>query len=412
MAAAAAGALEAAGPTWGPAFGVLAAMRAARVAAHAASGIAWQHDFSMQARLARSAEAALEAGIAGLLASGVADRRGRRRRRAAPGSGGRGRGSGRHAAEGPLSDPEPLLPGHGTDPEPSGAPEGQAPPWLQRQLSTLLDHATDAVPTDSAEASAICSVASDDPWGYEDRGRRQLLRPDSSWIEGPEQARRVPDAGGETAPLPPRVRFTEGREKLELGTKEENVDDSTRLEADCSRGSGDGSAPLAASPSTALLAPGPAPGSVTPAKPGREPQPLPRHCSESGSSPASDSVATTSLLDCSVISSPTHETTLAEAMSRHKQQRSAQMEILIKSTRSRKGFAALTERIHSTIESLAWSDADIPGYIMLGSDGCDLCDECYTEIPEGIGYYKQRIPSLHVACKKCFRKLKVMQNKG
>ncbi len=61
--------------------GVLATLRAARAAAHAASGLAWMQGCSQEARLARSAEAALDAAIAMRCASTAEAMQGRRRRR-------------------------------------------------------------------------------------------------------------------------------------------------------------------------------------------------------------------------------------------------------------------------------------------------------------------------------------------
>ena len=75
------GARRAALPAGASATGVLAALRAARAAAHAASGLAWTQGFGEEARLARSAEAALDAGIAKFIVSGSAIARGRRGRR-------------------------------------------------------------------------------------------------------------------------------------------------------------------------------------------------------------------------------------------------------------------------------------------------------------------------------------------
>ena len=75
------GAMRALPPVAASATGVLAALRAARAASHAASGLAWTQGFSEEARLARSAEAVLEAGIAKFVASGAAPARGRRGRR-------------------------------------------------------------------------------------------------------------------------------------------------------------------------------------------------------------------------------------------------------------------------------------------------------------------------------------------
>ena len=66
------GARRAALPAGASATGVLAALRAARAAAHAASGLAWTQGFGEEARLARSAEAALDAGIARFIVSGSA----------------------------------------------------------------------------------------------------------------------------------------------------------------------------------------------------------------------------------------------------------------------------------------------------------------------------------------------------
>ena len=368
MAAAAAGAHVAAGPMGGPAFGVIAAMRAARAAAHAASGIAWQYEFNSQARLARAAESALEAGIAGLMASGVADRRGRRRRRAVPGSGDRGRGSGRHAAEGPPSDPEPLL---------------------------LLENGS----------QSAGEWLTDDPLGF--RGRPVQDRDRDAELEDGFEDKCAEFYGVQSATAGSQ---TCGGEKRTIGVVTAMPPRASRGVQTTDFGRGDSAQPALACGSSeeapasmqgTSAAGSPQASHASPAVPASA-------CEISGTEikprrqlmvQISDVSTAPELADVAL--EPSDANGVGEDDSYGKEKAEVQLQPTVdKAT----GKPCFTAKMHDEDELAVWKREEHHGFIKLTNPRGAICLDCMVDIPVGVARFIQLLPEGVVACKGCVHK--------
>ena len=391
MAAAMTDADEAMGPAHGThASCVLAALRASRAAAHAASGLAWRHGFASEARLARSAEAALDVGIAGLLADGEPFGRGQRRRRARGGRGGVAR------ANGSLSDSSLARDtlGGGCTEMPIGQEDGCAeyyrvlttaaevqtaplrgPASPGRSVGTITSRplrVSRAVQTQASPAALQPQAAEELAPSIEtkDPAEPSLVRVLRPTLSDPSTA--VPDdcgaseltddevwlgpaAMGEALPLL-------GGQQLGLpATRFETPEETTGADED------------AASIAEIAVWPPPPPAE----KAGKVAAVAPAPTSAPGI--LADSSAGEAL--------PTRLGHHALAF--------------IKSARTTTGRASFTSRVHSSFEYMEFQKAEVHGFLLVKAC-CAACCGCDADIPDGDLFYRQTYPNVTYYCKGCY----------